>query len=182
MQTIPQASINAILSNNIDHISQVLQDGSQMSAGWELPSDFIISCLQVNGDQDTFNECPFAQDFIAGRSVQVTCSAILLVPGKAIIGIASIDDQDVEDRVPHFALMTNDYKNRGLISSFVRAACTSGGPFSGVISTLKTGGKIQKPFRSANVKMGGRDSTPIVSHLIILEEPFEIDATTHIQQ
>lgn len=59
-----------------------------MSGGWENPNDYQISCLQVRRDEDIFNESSFAQDFVSGKTVVVSCSALLLVPGKAVIGIA----------------------------------------------------------------------------------------------
>ena len=84
-----------------------------MSCGWELPNQYEICCLQVNRDEDIYAESAFAYDFVADRSVTITCSALLLVPGKAIIGIVSIDDQEVEEKVPYVTLMTNDFKTRG---------------------------------------------------------------------
>jgi len=74
--------------------------------------------------------------------VRVSCSAILLVPGKAVIGIASLNDQDVEEKVPHVALLNNDFKQKAMISDFVRSACQTRGPFAGTIKTLQTGGKV----------------------------------------
>lgn len=82
--------------------------------------------------------------------------------------------------MPHVTLMTNDYKTKGQISRFVRYACSAGGPFSGTIQTLKTGGKMRSNHKNANVKMD-RDMPSVPSHLLILEEPFEITATTEIQ-
>ena len=53
----------------------------------------------------------------------VNCNAILLVPGKAVIAIASVEDQDVEEKVPFVSLLLNDFKHRNQISNFVRNAC-----------------------------------------------------------
>ena len=39
-----------------------------------------------------FEESHIAREFVDDKPVMVSCSAILLVPGKAIIGIASVED------------------------------------------------------------------------------------------
>lgn len=39
-----------------------------------------------------FEESHIAQEFIDNKPVVVSCGAILFVPGKAIIGIASVED------------------------------------------------------------------------------------------
>lgn len=111
----------------------------------------------------------------------ITCSALLFVPGKVVIGIVEPEEQEVEDKVPHLPLLLNDFQHRAQISNFVRSACLSRGPFSTIVHTLQTGGKIadKKRFSTGNVFIS-RDQPPVSAHLIVLEEPFQITGLTEI--
>lgn len=93
MQTIPEGSINSILADNIQAIKELLTTKNcTMRGGWEHPHELSLICMNVGRDEDIFEESQIAKDFTNDKSVMVSCSAILLIPGKAIIGIASIDD------------------------------------------------------------------------------------------
>jgi len=94
-----------------------------MRGGWEHPNELSLICMHVGRDEDIFEESQIAKDFINDKPVMVSCTALLLIPGKAIIGIASIDDQDVEEKVPYVSLLLNDFKQKAQIAMFVRNAC-----------------------------------------------------------
>lgn len=130
---IPTASCSSIIKENVSSILKLLTDKSlSMSGGWELCEALSLTCMNVGRDQDAFEESAWAMDFQSDRPVVVTCNAILLLPGKAVIGIASLEDQEVEDKVPHVQLLINDYQFKKQVSNVVRTACTRG-PFSSTI-------------------------------------------------
>ena len=153
-----------------------------MRGGWEHPQELNLVCMQVGRDEDIFEESQIAQDFVNDKAVTVSSGAILFVPGKAVIAIASVDDQDVDDKVPFVTLLSNDFKHRNQLASFVRSATQNRGPFASQIQTLRTGGKIteKQKFKSANVSIG-RDMPPVIAHLITLDDTIEMPGRTYIQ-
>ena len=151
-----------------------------------MPDPILINCLQVNRDEDIYEESPIADTFVKGKSVLAQCNAIILIPGKALVGLVALDSQEVEDKVPFVSLLSNDYKHLRQVKQFVRAACQGRGPFASTVQTLQTGGKVpqKKLFTTGSVSVGGdqgRDSQPITAHLIVLEEPIEMQGETAIQ-
>ena len=85
--------MNSILSQNIQAIEELLTTKNcSMRGGWEHPNELSLVCMYVGRDEDVFEESQIARDFVDDKPVMVGCGAILLVPGKAIIGIASVDD------------------------------------------------------------------------------------------
>ena len=64
-----------------------------------------------------------------------------------------MNNQEVDEKVAHLTLMINDFKTRGQIASFVRAACQQRGPFASTIQGLQHGNKIaeKKRFQTASV-------------------------------
>lgn len=46
-----------------------------------------------------------AREFLKGKEVLVTCSAFLYAPGKVVVGIVQLDQQEVVDKVPHVSLL-----------------------------------------------------------------------------
>lgn len=130
---IPEDSCSSTIKANVSSILKLLSNKSlTMSGGWEHCEPLSLTCMNVGRDQDTFEANSWAMEFQSDRSVVVTCSAILLLPGKAVVGIASLEDQEVDDRVPHLQLLVNDYSFKAQLSSVVRTACTRG-PFSSTI-------------------------------------------------
>ena len=101
--------------------------------GWQLPSELNITCMDVRRDEDTFEDSQMAQNFRADRDVAITVNAILLVPGKAVIGIVQLEDQEVDEKVASVPLLQNDFNRRHQFSSFVRASCTARGPFGSIV-------------------------------------------------
>ena len=131
LQTIPQTAMNSTLTENIQSIQELLTTRNcTMRGGWEHPNELSLVCMHIGRDEDVFEESQIAQDFVNDKPVMVSCSALLLAPGKTIVGIASVDDQDVEEKVPFVSLLLNDFKHRNQISNFVRNACQNRGPFS----------------------------------------------------
>ena len=93
IQTIPDDSMNSTLANNIQSINELLTTKNcTMRGGWEHPKELSLVCMQVGRDEDIFEESQVARDFTNDKQVMVSISALLLVPGKVIVGIASVDD------------------------------------------------------------------------------------------
>ena len=63
-----------------------------MVHGWEHPRELSMVCMQVGRDEDIFEESQVAREFTDDKPVMVSVTALLLVPGKAVIGIVSVDD------------------------------------------------------------------------------------------
>ena len=118
--------------DNLKAIKEALTT-KRLVYGWEQPTDLSITVMNVGRDEDVFEESSIAQDFENNTPLMVSCTAVLIVPGKAIIGLVAIDAQDTEDKVPFVPFMLNDFKHRGQIKSFVKASCLNRGPFTNSI-------------------------------------------------
>ena len=101
--------MNSILVDNVAAINELLSGDRKTVGGWTQPTELQMTCMQVNRDEDVYESSQLARNFEAGKSVRVSCSALLLVPGKAMIAIAAVNDQDVDEKVPHVALLHNDF-------------------------------------------------------------------------
>ncbi len=55
-----------------------------------MPDPLTVSCLQVNRDEDIYDESEIADDFVKGKSVKAVINAVMLIPGKALIGLVAL--------------------------------------------------------------------------------------------
>lgn len=128
-----------------------------------------IVCANIGRDEDVYEESNVAFSFHADRDVTVQCQSVLFAPDKALIALVQVSNQEVDERLPHLPLLVNDFKNKAEISQFVRAACSGKGPFTGVASTLQTGGAVhdKKRYLQGKVSMG-RDRPPTTAYMVTL--------------
>ena len=129
ISSIPAGAVNATIAAVTTPVTKLLTTRSKMEGGWELPSEFTVVCANIDRDPDTYEESEVALSFQRGKSVTVSCNALLIVPGKAIIGIVSVDQQEMAVKVPHVTLVQNDFKQKRAIANFVNSACGNRGPF-----------------------------------------------------
>lgn len=120
-------------------------------------------------NEDIWDESDIAASFKDGRQVDVSCPAIIFVPGKVVVALALTSDQDIEEQCPHVTLLTNDMKDRNQIMRLVQLACTRSGCFTSLYNNLKTGGKLKenKRFVSGGVVLD-RSKAPVTCHFIAL--------------
>ena len=57
-----------------------------------MPEPLTVSCLQVNRDEDIYDESEIAEDFEKGKSILAECNAVILIPGKALVGVVALDN------------------------------------------------------------------------------------------
>ena len=91
LRSIPADAVNATVAAVTAPVSKLLTSRSKAEGGWELPSEFTVVCANIDRDPDTYEDSDVAQSFQKGKSVVVSCNALLIVPGKAIIGIVSVE-------------------------------------------------------------------------------------------
>ena len=91
LRSIPADAVNATVAAVTAPVSKLLTSRSKAEGGWELPSEFTVVCANIDRDPDTYEDSDVAQSFKKGKSVVVSCNALLIVPGKAIIGIVSVE-------------------------------------------------------------------------------------------
>ena len=86
-----------------------------------------------------------------------------------------MDGQDVEEKIPHVALATNDLRKKAEISRFARNACNKGGPFASVYGQLAQKADIEKEkrFLVGSVNMG-RDKPSTTAYMLVLDEPLTL--------
>lgn len=131
---IPEGAFTATIEDTINSVSSVLTSKNFDSfSGWDFLESLQVTCKHVGRDEDVWDDSPLAQDFERGKTVIATCSAILLVPGKAVIGIVGLDDQETDDAVPFATFLHSDFRNKAQITNFVKQACTTRGPFASII-------------------------------------------------
>mmetsp|Transcript_33045 Transcript_33045/g.40918 ORF Transcript_33045/g.40918 Transcript_33045/m.40918 type:complete len:136 (+) Transcript_33045:4050-4457(+) len=132
LQQVPTSALNSIMQDNLSALKKLLSQGLDSHGGWQYPNELAVSCLEVQRDEDVYMDSMIAQDFQSDKSVGITVSAILLVPGKALIAIVQLDQQETEEKVPSLTLLQNDFNRRGQIANFVRQACGRG-PFASLV-------------------------------------------------
>ena len=136
LNMIPLNSKAAILQDNIEILKQLMKSDAKSQSGWDRVNDLVLTCLQVDRDEYAYDESEIAANFKEKVNVQVNCPAILFVPNKVIVGVSFAIGQDVEEKIPHVAFVTNDWKKKTEISRFARNACTKGGPFQSIYGQL----------------------------------------------
>ena len=137
------------MQDNLDILRELMapENSAKSQSGWDRVSDLVLTCLQVDRDEYVYDESEIAAGFKEKKPVQVRCPAILFVPNKIVAGVAFVDGQEVEEKIPHVALVTNDWKKRIDIARFARNACNKGGPFANIYSQLEKGENINKDKR-----------------------------------
>ena len=181
LDLIPDDKLTVIVKQNVENIQNLFaaKSGSQKSH-WKVPKQYYITCLDVQGDEDVWDESSLADTFEDGRQVAISCPAFIFVPGRVMIALAMAGDQDIEEPCPHVTLLTNDLRERSQIAKLVRLACTRNGPFTSPYNTLKTGGKLKddKRYITAGVNLD-RNKPPITCHFIALPQAMELTGITY---
>ena len=138
MFLIPEEKMSVTVRDNIEKLQLVWSSKNDRSKSqWKLPKQYTITCLDVGGDEDIWDDSRLAETFVNDRDVEVVCPAIIFAPGKVIVALTFVKDQDIEETTPHLTLLTNDLRDRNEIASLVHYACSRNGPFSSHYNSLK---------------------------------------------
>lgn len=176
LNSIPKDKRSQQIQSSIDGIKSAFTDEG-VSSTWSVPHDFLVTCLQVDKNEDVWDGSKVADSFEANQPVSVECHSFLFVPGKAVIALASCEDQKIEEKGPHITLLqgTSDLRGRAAISNFMVQACTRNGPFTGAYNRSSTAKKAN--FTAGTVSFRGN---PVAAYLLNLTEPMQIAGRTKI--
>ena len=148
-------------------------------------NELILSCLNVERNEDVYEDSKIAGKFEASKPASVTIFAIIYVREKMIIGLASVEGQEVEERVPIVILARNRWHTRQQAALIAEKTCLRSGPFKDVYDSLKLGKEIpeDKFFVSGEfTQSGGRDAIPVTAQMFALQERAKFIGQTYIQK
>ena len=98
LSLIPEEKKTVTIRDNIENMELLWGNKQdQIRSQWKMPKQYSITCLDVGGDEDVWDESSLARTFIDGREVEISCPAIIFVPGKVIAALTFLNDQDVEE-------------------------------------------------------------------------------------
>lgn len=97
--------------DDINLIKQLLNPKfkQQHNGGWQLASELILPCLNVDRDEEIVERSSIYGSFLKNQGVRVTITAVVYVRNKILLGIAAVDGQEVEEKVPVVILAKNEW-------------------------------------------------------------------------
>lgn len=75
-------------------------------------NELVLPCLNVERNEEVYENSKIAGKFSSFKQASVTIFAIIYVREKMIIGLASVEGQEVEERVPIVILARNAWHTR----------------------------------------------------------------------
>ena len=168
----------AAVKDMIEELSQASASGFKKEInGWKKPDDFHVTTFYIGKDEDKLKS-EFYTNFARDVEVPVRITAVVLVPGKIITGIA-FPDHAVQNRCPHVTMMVNEWKPM-MSNSLLEESCARG-PFAEVYDDLKHGRPIKenKQVLTGQIKVD-KKGVNISCYIVVLDEPVEFFGVTKI--
>lgn len=110
--------------------------------GWELTSELTLPCLNIDRNEDILENSKIWPTFKEEKNASVTIFSVIYVREKIVIGLASVEGQDVEEKVPVVILAKNAWYTRQQAANLAERACLRQGPFKDVYDSLRLGKEI----------------------------------------
>ena len=179
--------LSSLELEDINQIKQLLHRNFKPKTigGWELVNELVLPCLNVERNEEVYEDSKIAGDFKAYKQASVSIFAIIYVREKMIIGLASVEGQAVEEKVPTVILARNGWHTRQQAAVLAEKTCLRTGPFKEVYDSLKLGKGIpeEKFFISSEFNLsGGRDAIPVPAQMFVLQESAKFIGQTYIQK
>ena len=181
-------SLKKMTSNEQEDISlikQLLQRNSKVShlGGWQFPSELIVPCLNVDRDEEIAQNSKIFAGFQRDKLVGLSIAAVIYVREKILIGIANIEGQDVEEKVPVVILAKNEWFKRQQAAGLAEKAILRAGVFKTLFEKIKTGQEVTEEdgYVTGEVAMGGgREAKTVVAHMFAIKKGDSISGLTFI--
>lgn len=74
-----------------ESLLKLASSGRPQTDGWRFPSDFHVTCLYLNRDDEIAEESEIYQDFEEDVAVDIEINAFIVVPDKIVTGICFPD-------------------------------------------------------------------------------------------
>lgn len=84
------------------------------NGGWQLVTDLILPCLNVDRDELIADNSKIFGSFQKDKIVSVEFKAVIYVRDKILIGLVTVDGQEIEEKVPVVILAKNEWFKRHL--------------------------------------------------------------------
>lgn len=160
--------------DDIALIKQLLlkNNKSQHIGGWELANELILPCLNIDRNEDIAESSKIYPSFKTEKGASVNIFAIIYVKEKMIIGLASVEGQEVEEKVPTVILAKSGWYTRQQAAILADRACLRTGPFKDLYDNLKQGNEIpeEQSYQTGEVTLGGsRDAKSVTAHMFVFK-------------
>lgn len=109
------------------------------NGGWQLVTDLILPCLNVDRDELIADNSKIFGSFQKDKIVSVEFKAVIYVRGKILIGLVTVDGQEIEEKVPVVILAKNEWFKRHLAEGLAERAVLKQGVFKGLYDKLCAG-------------------------------------------
>ena len=172
--------------DDISVIKKLIQRSSKVShlEGWQLANELIVPCLNVDRDEEVANKSKLFSVFERDVQVGVSIAAVIYVREKIIIGLAAVDGQEVEEKVPVVILVKNEWIKRQQAASLAEKAVLRAGAFKTLYDKIRAGADIaeEESYVSGEVALGaGRDAKTVTAHMFAIKKGENFSGLTFIQ-
>ena len=166
-------------------IKELLSKGCKIThnGGWQLANDLVLPCLNVDRDEEIAENSRIFATFQRDVDVNVSFTALIYVRGKILIALASVDGQQVEEKVPVVILAKNEWFKKHQAASLAQKACLKPGVFKTLYDKIRAGTDIPPAgtLVSGEVTLGaGRDAKPVTAHMFALPKGEPLTGRTFI--
>ncbi len=97
----------SVISQTFKDMNEILKKKAKLANGWKRPDNYHVTCLNIMRDEEEM-ECELYRNFEENEDFDVKIEALIIVPGKIVIGIC-FPDFEVANKCPHVTLMINDW-------------------------------------------------------------------------
>ena len=103
---------NANLKSTCESLLRLTKTDKMQKDGWKFPTDFHLTCLYLNRDEDKAESSQIFQRFKEGVRINIDIQAFVIVPDKIVTAICFPDQnvQPVENLCPHVTLAVNEWQ------------------------------------------------------------------------
>ncbi len=142
-----------------------------------------MPCLNVDRDEEIAQNSKIFAGFQRDKLVGLSIAAVIYVREKILIGIANIEGQDVEEKVPVVILAKNEWFKRQQAAGLAEKAILRAGVFKTLFEKIKTGQEVTEEdgYVTGEVAMGGgREAKTVVAHMFAIKKGDSISGLTFI--
>lgn len=167
-------------------IKQLLQRNSKVNhfRGWQLVDELIVPCLNVDRDEEIADNSRIFGSFQRDLQVGVAITAVIYVREKILIGLAAIDGQEVEEKLPVVILAKNDWFNRQQAANLAEKTVFKAGAFKALYEKILSGSEIaeENSYVTGEVALsGGREAKTVTAHMFAIKKGENFSGLTFIQ-
>jgi hypothetical protein len=151
-------------------MTEILKKKAKVANGWKKPENYHVTCLSIQRDEEVM-ESDIYRDFEENEEFDVKIEALLIVPGKIIVGIC-FPAFEIANKCAHVTLMINEWAAKESNYVLENMCLKNKQGFVQGYSDLKSVGRTRP---EDEIKMGQykqtKDAVPIACYFVKLATP-----------